>query len=76
MRASAYTYDGAGQLLTATDPRGNVTRYAYDAKGNLASVDALDHVLQKTQTTGAVTLTMQRSLRGAIRGMGRCGVCK
>jgi YD repeat-containing protein len=32
-------------VLTATDPRGNVTNHAYDAKGDLTSVtDALGHV--------------------------------
>ena len=34
----SYTYNGAGQVLTATDPRGNVTSYAYDTHGNLSSV--------------------------------------
>lgn len=34
----SYTYNGIGEALTATDPRGNVTTYAYDAQGNLTSV--------------------------------------
>ncbi|MGH6839236.1 MAG: RHS repeat-associated core domain-containing protein, partial [Methylocella sp.] len=41
----SYTYNSVGQVLTATDPRGNVTTYTYDAKGDLTSVtDALGHV--------------------------------
>ncbi|MGH7246711.1 MAG: hypothetical protein ACREH9_01270 [Pseudomonadota bacterium] len=40
-----YTYNSAGQAPTAADPRGNVTQYAYGAKGDLTSVtDALGHV--------------------------------
>lgn len=33
-----FTYNGFSQVLTATDPRGHVTTYAYDGKGNLGSV--------------------------------------
>ncbi len=44
-RSYSYTYSAIGQVLTATDPRGNVTHFAYDAKGDLASVtDAIGHV--------------------------------
>jgi len=44
-RGFAYSYNAFGQVLTAADPRGNVTNYAYDAKGNRTSVsDALGHV--------------------------------
>lgn len=40
-----YTYNEVGQVLTATDPRGNVTTYAYDAQGSLATVtNAAGHV--------------------------------
>jgi RHS repeat-associated protein len=40
----SFTYNSAGQVLTATDPRGNVTTYAYDARGNVASItNALGH---------------------------------
>ncbi len=44
-RSFAYTYNATGEVLTETDPRGNVTSYAYDSKGNRTSVtDALGHV--------------------------------
>ncbi len=32
-----YSYDSAGNLLTVTDPLGNVTTHAYDARGNRTS---------------------------------------
>jgi RHS repeat-associated protein len=32
---TTYTYNSFGQVLTATDPSGNVTSNTYDAKGNL-----------------------------------------
>jgi YD repeat-containing protein len=34
----SYTYNSAGQALTATDPVGHVTRYAYDALGDLVRI--------------------------------------
>ena len=44
-RSFAYTYTAFGQVLTAADPRGNVTNYAYDGQGDLTSTtDALGHV--------------------------------
>ena len=46
-RSWTYTYNGAGQALTATDPNGNVTTCTYDGDGRLATVtDALGHVSQ------------------------------
>jgi YD repeat-containing protein len=42
-----YTYNSAGQVLTATDPIGHVTTYAYDALGDLARI---------TNALGQVTL--------------------
>jgi RHS repeat-associated protein len=48
-RSWAYTYNGAGQALTATDPDGNTTAFTYDAAGNLATVtDALGNVTALT----------------------------
>ncbi|MGH9829251.1 MAG: RHS repeat protein, partial [Blastocatellia bacterium] len=53
-RSFAYTYNATGEVLSATDPRGNVTNYAYDAQGNLTSVtDALGHVTSVTSYDGA-----------------------
>ncbi len=52
-RSFAYTYTALGQVLTATDPRGNVTNYAYDARGDLTSItDALGHVTSITSYDG------------------------
>jgi RHS repeat-associated protein len=42
-----YTYNGAGQVLTATDPDGHVTTYAYDVKGDVVSI---------TNALGQITL--------------------
>ena len=48
-RSWTYSYNGAGQALTATDPNGNVTTRTYAAKGRLATViDALGHVSKFT----------------------------
>jgi YD repeat-containing protein len=48
-RSWSYTYNAAGQAVTATDPRGDVTRYTYDNTGDLASItDALGHVTSFT----------------------------
>jgi RHS repeat-associated protein len=45
----AFTYNSGGQVLTATDPDGNVTRNAYDGSGNLISVtNALGQVTKLT----------------------------
>jgi RHS repeat-associated protein len=48
-RSLSYTYNSAGQALSATDPDGHLTSYAYDAKGDLATLtDALGHVTKFT----------------------------
>jgi RHS repeat-associated protein len=48
-RSRTYTYNKAGQVLSAKDPRGNVTNYTYDATGDVATVtDALGHVTTYT----------------------------
>ena len=39
---AAYTYDGQGRVLTATDANGKTTSYTYDADGNVASVTGPD----------------------------------
>jgi RHS repeat-associated protein len=44
-----YTYNSAGQVLTATDPDGNVTTRTYDAMGDVTSVtNALGQVTHYT----------------------------
>lgn len=44
-RTWSYTYNDVGQVLTATDPNGNMTSYSYDSQGNLVSVrNAAGHV--------------------------------
>jgi YD repeat-containing protein len=43
----SWTYNSAGQVLTVTDPVGHMTRYAYDAMGDLARI---------TNALGQVTL--------------------
>ncbi|MHB1059638.1 MAG: putative Ig domain-containing protein, partial [Rhodanobacter sp.] len=44
-----YSYDGNGNLLTATDADGGVTRYRYDDRGNRLSVeDATGHTVSYT----------------------------
>jgi YD repeat-containing protein len=35
-----FTYNGNGQVLTAIDPLGTLTQYAYDGFGNLISKTA------------------------------------
>ena len=43
----SYTYNSSGQVVTATDPRRNVTTYAYDGMGDLARItNALGQVTQ------------------------------
>jgi YD repeat-containing protein len=42
--AGSFTYNAAGQVLTSTDPNGNVSHFTYDSQGNLASAtDPLSH---------------------------------
>jgi RHS repeat-associated protein len=68
--ASRFTYNGVGQLLTATDPLGAVARTTYDALGNLTTViqdygrlnitsslgyDAVGNVISTTDPKGNVT---------------------
>ncbi|WP_411727818.1 DUF6531 domain-containing protein [Methyloglobulus sp.] len=37
-RNLSFTYNSAGQMTTMADPTGNITRYGYDANGNLKTV--------------------------------------
>lgn len=49
-RRFSYTYNAMSQILTETDPRGNVTRFTYDGKGNLTSfTNAMGHKTSFTQ---------------------------
>jgi YD repeat-containing protein len=77
-RSWAYTYNGNGQVLTATDPHGNVTVFTYDGEGRLATVtDALARVttfssydpngrpLSFTDPNGLVT-TLSYNFRGEV----------
>ena len=44
-RTWVYSYNSAGQVLTARDPLGHVTSYTYDATGDIATIkDPLGHV--------------------------------
>jgi YD repeat-containing protein len=44
-RVWRYTYNDVGQVLTATDPLGNLSSYSYDDQGNLVAVtNAAGHV--------------------------------
>ena len=48
-RSWTYSYNSAGQVLTAKDTLGNVTTYTYDATGDVATItDALGHVTSFT----------------------------
>jgi RHS repeat-associated protein len=73
-----YTYNATGEVLTATDPRGNVTSYAYDVHGNLTSrtnalgrvtsitsYDANGRPLSITDPNGLVT-TLTYNFRGQL----------
>lgn len=77
-RTWSYTYNPYGQVLTMTDPRGAVTQYGYDTKGNLIQItnalnhvtvfsnyDAYGHVGQVTEPGGVVT-TYRYDLRGRL----------
>ncbi|HEY1580458.1 MAG TPA: RHS repeat-associated core domain-containing protein [Terracidiphilus sp.] len=62
-RTRTFTYDATGHVLTAKNPRADVsaiTTFAYDASGTLASVtDALNHVtIIASHTGGGLPLTV------------------
>lgn len=53
-----YTYDGAGNVLTATDALGNTTTYTYDAYGNrIAERDAAGNTITRTFDANHYLLT-------------------
>lgn len=57
-RTWAYTYNAYGEPLTATDPNGNITKFAY-TNGNLSSkTDPLGHVTRYSYDTEGKRLTM------------------
>jgi RHS repeat-associated protein len=69
-RTFSYTYNAAGQVLTATDALGNVTTYTYDLKGNLASVtNALGHVTRFTNYDGAGRLLRSVDPNGLVTAL-------
>ncbi|UBF29556.1 hypothetical protein K9N68_14015 [Kovacikia minuta CCNUW1] len=55
--STTFTYDGNGDVLTETDPLGNVTRYTYDSYGN---------VLTTTDPTG-LTVTNTYDAKGNLK---------
>ena len=40
VRSWSWTYNAAGQVVSMTNPNGNVTSYTYDAHGDLASINS------------------------------------
>jgi len=84
-RTTGWTYHPSGLVATETAPNGAITRFAYDALGNLtSSVNALGHtdtythdgagrVLTHTAPTGLVT-TYTYDARGRMLTMARAGL--
>ena len=65
-----YTYNNAGQVLTAKDPLGNATAYTYDGSGNLASeTDALGHKTRFTSYDGAGRLLSFTDPNGLVTNL-------
>ena len=65
-----FTYNSNGQVVTATDPRGNPTNYAYDAQGNTASMtNALGQTTLYTSYDANGRLLSMQDLNGVITAM-------
>jgi len=56
-----YSYDAAGQILTATDPLEEVTSYHYDGLGRLISVENANHKTALTLTYDAADRVRTRT---------------
>jgi RHS repeat-associated protein len=66
-RVWTYTYNTAGQVLTAKDPLGHVTTYTYDAYGNIATAtDALGHKTSFTAYDNAGRLLSFKDPNGLV----------
>src|SRR5262249_54322460 len=63
---STFTYDAAGNRLTATDPLHHTTTATYDAAGDLTSVTDADGVAM-TMTYDAKGNPLTQALNGATR---------
>ena len=60
---TSYTYDTAGNVLTATSPGGNVITYTYDANGNRTlERDAAGNTVTRTFGSANQLLTETRYL--------------
>jgi RHS repeat-associated protein len=58
-RTWKYAYNAAGQLKTATDPNGHVTKFAYDIQGGLAQItNAKKHVTTLVNNADGRPVTM------------------
>jgi YD repeat-containing protein len=78
-RSLNFTYGSgidSGRIMTMTDPTGNITRYSYDANGNLATVtysDATPAILtdnpKKTYVYGEPVNTANVSQPNALTGI-------
>jgi len=69
-RSWNYSYNNAGQVLTAQDPLGHVTSYTYDPHGNIASeTDALGHKTSFTAYDGAGRLLSFRDPNGLVTAL-------
>jgi YD repeat-containing protein len=72
----SYTYDDAGNVLSATDARGKVTRYRYDDAGRLSYTADPAGSVTRTEYNAKGQLTLADALRRhrhQQRGAQRCG---